>query len=133
MKEILSSGVSLFLTEATSGVVMFIFNFIILRISGNIGVAAFGVISVISLVVIAIYTGLSQGIQPMMSSHHGAKNTENVRSVLKYAMLFNILSYMSNKLLGIGNTVASIDELYLFLSNRNCKFSERTGKTVKSR
>ena len=32
-------------------------------------------------------------------------------------MLFNILSYMSNKLLGEGNTVASIDELYLFLSN----------------
>ena len=32
-------------------------------------------------------------------------------------MLFNILSYMSNKLLDEGNTVASIDELYLFLSN----------------
>ena len=32
-------------------------------------------------------------------------------------MLFNILSYMSNKLLGEENTVASIDELYLFLSN----------------
>ncbi|MBQ5657191.1 MAG: hypothetical protein IIV14_07170, partial [Bacteroidaceae bacterium] len=36
---------------------------------------------------------------------------------LKNAMLFNILSYMSNQLLWEGNTVASIDELYLFLSN----------------
>jgi type IV secretory pathway VirB4 component len=36
---------------------------------------------------------------------------------LKDAMLFNILSYMSNQLLGVGNTVASIDELYLFLTN----------------
>lgn len=36
---------------------------------------------------------------------------------LRNAMLFNILSYMSNQLLGEGNTVASIDELYLFLSN----------------
>ena len=36
---------------------------------------------------------------------------------LKDAMLFNILSYMSNQLLGEGNTVASIDELYLFLTN----------------
>ena len=33
-------------------------------------------------------------------------------------MLFNILSYMSNELLGTGNTVASIDEMYLFLSNK---------------
>ncbi len=32
-------------------------------------------------------------------------------------MLFNILSYMSNELLGKGNTAASIDELYLFLTN----------------
>ena len=32
-------------------------------------------------------------------------------------MLFNLLSYMSNELLGKGNTVAAIDEMYLFLSN----------------
>lgn len=32
-------------------------------------------------------------------------------------MLFNILSYMNHKLLMDGNTVASIDELYLFLTN----------------
>ncbi len=86
-KEILSSGFSPFLTEATSGIVMFLFNFIILRITGNTGVAAFGVISVISLVVIAVYTGLSQGVQPMMSHHHGAKNAENVKSVLRYALI----------------------------------------------
>ena len=36
---------------------------------------------------------------------------------LRDAMLFNILSYMSNRLLGEGNTAASIDEMYLFLSN----------------
>lgn len=32
-------------------------------------------------------------------------------------MLFNVLSYMANELLTRGNTVASIDELYLFLTN----------------
>lgn len=87
VKEILSSGFSPFLTEATSGVVMFLFNYIILRIAGNIGVAAFGVISVISLVIIAVYTGLSQGAQPVMSSNHGAKNSGNVKIVLKYSLI----------------------------------------------
>ena len=48
----------------------------------------------------------------------GVKGLLDTNRRLKDAMLFNILSYMSNKLLGIGNTVASIDELYLFLSNR---------------
>ena len=36
---------------------------------------------------------------------------------LKNTLLFNILSYMSGQLLGKGNTVAAIDELYLFLTN----------------
>jgi len=36
---------------------------------------------------------------------------------VKNALLFNVLSFMSNQLLTAGSTVASIDELYLFLSN----------------
>lgn len=36
---------------------------------------------------------------------------------LKSTLLFNIFSYMCSQLLGKGNTVAAIDELYLFLSN----------------
>ena len=47
----------------------------------------------------------------------GVKGLLDTNKRLKDAMLFNILSYMSNKLLGEGNTVASIDEMYLFLSN----------------
>lgn len=47
----------------------------------------------------------------------GVKGLMDTNKRLKDAMLFNILSYMSNELLGKGNTVASIDELYLFLTN----------------
>lgn len=39
--------------------------------------------------------------------------SKNVRS----AMLFNILSYMSDRLLTIGNTTAALDELYVWLSD----------------
>lgn len=47
----------------------------------------------------------------------GVKGLLDTNKRLKDAMLFNILSYMSHKLLGQGNTAASIDELYLFLTN----------------
>lgn len=47
----------------------------------------------------------------------GVKGLMDTNKRLKDAMLFNILSFMSNQLLGKGNTVASIDELYLFLTN----------------
>ena len=57
------------------------------------------------------------GVKGMLSA---AKNVRN-------AMLFNVLSFMSDKLLTEGNTVAALDELYIWLSNptaieyiRNC-------------
>lgn len=47
----------------------------------------------------------------------GVKGLMDTNRRLKDAMLFNVLSYMTNELLGKGNTVAAIDELYLFLTN----------------
>lgn len=47
----------------------------------------------------------------------GVKGLIDSNKKLKDAMLFNILSYMNHKLLTGGNAVASIDELYLFLTN----------------
>lgn len=47
----------------------------------------------------------------------GVKGLLQANKSLKNALLFNILSYMSNELLTSGYTVASIDELYLFLTN----------------
>ena len=47
----------------------------------------------------------------------GVKGLLQASGSVKNAMLFNVLSYLSDKLLTEGNTVASIDELYLFLSN----------------
>ena len=47
----------------------------------------------------------------------GVKGLMDTNRRLKDAMLFNVLSYMANELLGKGNTVAAIDELYLFLTN----------------
>lgn len=57
----------------------------------------------------------------------GVKGMLQASKNIRNALLFNILSYMSDALLTNGNTAAAIDELYLFLSNpiaieyiRNC-------------
>lgn len=47
----------------------------------------------------------------------GVKGLLDTNKKLKDTMLFNILSFMSDQLLGKGNTVAAVDELYLFLTN----------------
>ena len=57
----------------------------------------------------------------------GVKGLMDTNRRLKDCMLFNVLYFISNELLGKGSTAASVDELYLFLSNmttieylRNC-------------
>lgn len=47
----------------------------------------------------------------------GVKGLLQASKNIKNALLFNVLSFMSNELLTTGNTAASIDEFYLFLSN----------------
>lgn len=63
----------------------------------------------------------------------GVKGLLQASKSLKNALLFNILSYMSNELLTNGNTAASIDEFYLFLTNLTAveyvrNFSKRVRK-----
>lgn len=47
----------------------------------------------------------------------GVKGLLQASKNVKDAMLFNVLSYLSDKLLTEGNTVATLDELYIWLSN----------------
>lgn len=47
----------------------------------------------------------------------GVKGLLQASKNVRGAMLFNILSYMSDRLLTIGNTTATLDELYVWLSD----------------
>lgn len=47
----------------------------------------------------------------------GVKELLHASAGVKNAMLFNLLSYLSDKLLTEGNTAAALDELYIWLSN----------------
>ena len=47
----------------------------------------------------------------------GVKGLLQASRNVKNALLFNVLSYLSDKLLTEGNTAAGLDELYIWLSN----------------
>lgn len=83
----LSLGLPSLLAQLSSAVVMIAFNSIILGLEGNTGVAAYGVIANISLVVTAVYTGISQGIQPLVSTAHGQDRPGLIRQYLRYALI----------------------------------------------
>ena len=82
----ISLGFPSLLAQVSSGITMVVFNAIILGLSGNTGVAAYGVIANISLVVIAIYNGVAQGVQPLISRAYGQHLREQTRQLLHCAM-----------------------------------------------
>lgn len=83
----LSLGFPSLVTEASSGIVMIAFNAILLRLEGNIGVAAYGIIANISLVVLSLYTGIAQGIQPIVGRARGAGDSRTAGQVFRMALL----------------------------------------------
>lgn len=82
-----SLGIPSLISELASGIVIIVFNFIILGIRGNLGVAAYGVVTNISLVVTSIFTGIAQGMQPIASRSYGKGDAESTRQILRYAIV----------------------------------------------
>lgn len=80
-------GIPSLVSELSSGIVIIVFNTIILNIAGNTGVAAYGVVTNISLVVIAVYTGVAQGMQPLVSEAHGRGDGRAELKFFKYAVI----------------------------------------------
>ena len=56
-------------------------------------------------------------IQDNMFLVFGVKGVMDLNKKLRCAIEFNILSYMTHQLLSVGNCVAALDELYLFLDS----------------
>ncbi len=90
-KATLSLGLPSLITEIASGIVMVAFNFVILGLQGNIGVAAYGIVANLSLVVISIYTGTAQGMQPIASRAYGLGKKDELRKILRYAIVTILL------------------------------------------
>lgn len=87
---ILSIGLPSLITETASGIVIIVFNMIILKLQGNTGVAAYGVIANLSLVITSIFTGIAQGIQPITSHAYGNGDKNSLKQILKYALVTTI-------------------------------------------
>lgn len=84
---IFSGGFPSLVTELSGGIVILVFNFIILRLQGNVGVAAYGVVANLSAVVVSIYSGIAQGIQPILSRSCGVGDRSGVQTIFRYGII----------------------------------------------
>ena len=96
---IIKTGFAALVNEWAGTVVMLTYNFLILAVSGNTGVAAYGIIANIALVMTAIFSGIAQGSQPLISEYYATGDTACYRRVKRYcittALLVSAVAYVA--------------------------------------
>lgn len=88
--DIIKIGIPAFITELSSGIITFAFNKVIFGIGGNIAIASYGIICNLAIVVISLYTGIAQGVQPLMSQCYGHHDVKGISYYLKYSLLLSL-------------------------------------------
>lgn len=75
-------GISGFVGEMSSGVTTTVFNLLLIRMAGNVAVAAYGVVANFALVATAIFNGVAQGAQPLISHCYGKSDNKGAKKLL---------------------------------------------------
>ena len=94
LPRICAPGLSSLVSELASGITLLLINLVLLRIAGNTAVAAYGVIANLALVESAIFTGLSTGVQPLISRSAEADRRRLLRWTVTSALVISALMYV---------------------------------------
>ena len=70
---------------------MLIFNLVVVRLAAETGVAAYGIVANMNLIAIAIFTGVGQGFQPLVSTYYGDNNHSAMRKVGQLGLITSLL------------------------------------------
>lgn len=90
-KRIIPLGMANGFTELSGGLVVFMFNQVILAVIGEHGIVSYTVISYINTLVLNTMAGIAQGVQPIISYHYGANEPKTCKKLLSYAMAMNVV------------------------------------------
>ncbi len=78
-----ANGSSEMLTNLSASIVGMLYNYQLLKIASENGVAAYGVIMYVNFIFMAFYFGYSIGCGPVVGYHYGAGNRTEIKSILK--------------------------------------------------
>ena len=66
-------------------------NRLLMSISGELGVAVFGIVFNVALLAASVYDAISMALQPMVSTFHGERNKSNIRCTLRQAFKVSLV------------------------------------------
>lgn len=77
-----TNGSSELMSNISGSIVAMLYNFQLLRLAGEDGVAAYGAIMYVNFIFLAIFIGYAIGSAPVVSYHYGAGHSEELHSLL---------------------------------------------------
>ena len=86
------NGMSEFLSNVAMSVVGMLYNAQLLRYAGENGIAAYGVLMYVGFLFFSVFIGYCTGTAPIVSYHYGAKNEEELKSLLHKSLRIIIVS-----------------------------------------
>jgi putative MATE family efflux protein len=78
-----TNGLSELVTNISMSVVSILYNFQLMRLAGENGVAAYGAVMYISFAFVSLFIGYSIGVAPVVGFHYGAQNHGELRGLLR--------------------------------------------------
>ncbi len=81
-----SNGSSEMVTNISTSVVSILYNFQLMKIAGENGIAAYGVIMYVSIIFMGVFLGYSIGSAPVISYHYGADNTDELKNLFRKSL-----------------------------------------------
>ena len=81
------NGSSEMMTNLSLSLVNMLYNFQLMRLAGENGVAAYGVIMYINFIFISVFIGYSVGSAPVISFHYGARNSDELKGLFKKSLV----------------------------------------------
>ena len=100
-----ANGVSELMTTVSSSLVSMLYNFQLMRLAGQNGIAAYGAVMYVEFAFVAVFIGYSIGTAPIVSYHYGAGNNDEVKNMLQKS--FKIMSILGITMMLLAQMLAS--------------------------
>lgn len=94
LTHICTNGLSELVTNISMAVVSILYNFQLMRIAGEQGVAAYGAVMYISFAFSAVFIGYSIGAAPVIGYHYGAQNRAELKGLFRKSLVIVISASM---------------------------------------
>ena len=99
-----TNGFSELLSNISMSLVSMLYNGQLIRYAGENGVAAYGVLMYVSMIFMAIFIGYAVGTAPVVGFHFGARNRDELKSLLRKSLL--LILGTSLAMLALGELLA---------------------------